>query len=118
MLIEGAPSPRHPSQSCRSGADSLVLLKKYENRKSLTRVGRNTLLRLNRLWSTQATWRVHCDGYAARLLPVLGDGEKARLPSCEWRTNTVCVALIRPSRRTLSWLPKKGLDVMRLKRAQ
>src|SRR5262245_40573661 len=101
MLIAGAPIPRHPAQSASAGADSFVLLKKYETRKSLTSVGRITLVRPNRLWSTQPVWRVHCDGYASRF-PVLGDGENARLPSCEWRRNTVFATLTRPSRRTLN----------------
>src|SRR5580704_18106449 len=82
ILMEGAPIPRHPGQSCSSGAVSRVLLKKYEKRKSLTRVGRNTLVIPMRLWSDQSDWRVHCEGYGMGL-PALGDGPKARLPSCE-----------------------------------
>ena len=41
-----------------------TLVKKYEKRRSFNSVGRNTLVRPNRLWSTQDPWRTHCDGYA------------------------------------------------------
>ena len=109
MLIVGAPIPRHPGQSCSSGAVSLVLLKKYEKRRSLTSVGRNTLVRPNRLWSTQADWRVHCEGYACEVAACSVTVQK---PGCRHASGgrTPCASsLIRPSRRTLNWSPKRGL---------
>src|SRR5215468_1563603 len=52
-LIVGAPIPRHPEQSRCWAGSVLSLIKKYEKRKSLTSVERNTLVSPRRLWSTQ-----------------------------------------------------------------
>ena len=47
MLIDGAPSPRHRAQSCSPAAPMLDLMTKEENRRSLTSVGRRTLVSAN-----------------------------------------------------------------------
>ena len=43
-LIDGAPRPTQPGQSCASGAATLELTKKYDRRRSLTRVALRTLV--------------------------------------------------------------------------
>ena len=49
----------------------------------ITSVGRKTLVKPSRLWSAQADWRFHAEGYAAVFPPTPTASEKARLPSCE-----------------------------------
>src|SRR6516225_737533 len=69
-LIVGAPIPRHPEQSCCCAGSVLALRKKYEKRKSLTSVERNTLVNPRRLWSAQFKSLAQLEGTAvACVLP-------------------------------------------------
>jgi hypothetical protein len=55
-------------------------MKRYEKWISFISVDRHTLVRPKRLWSAQANWRTHVDGYAFTWEK---PGPNARLPSWE-----------------------------------
>ncbi len=119
MVIDGAPSPTHPAQFCSVGASRVDLMTKEENRRSLTSVGRRTLVRVTRLWSARATTRFQFDGYAFGDPPVpAAAGPNAWLPSYEWRANRECEPVIFASSRTLNRSDARGLPVTRLKWAK
>src|SRR5713226_6485872 len=92
-LIEEAPIPRHPGQSCPCDACSSELTKKKEKRNSFTRFERSCEVRPRTLWSAHPGWRVQPEGSAREPFKVVPVVAKAKTPSCEYRKNAKCLSL-------------------------
>src|SRR5262245_36277696 len=122
--MSGAPSPMQlPGQSWALAGNSPLLTNRYEKRRSLTRFGRSEVVKAPRIWSDQEGVLVQLDGTAAEpadaaAVVAVSDGAKARIPSCDRRTNALLFWLARTSRRTLPCVSWEGLGAIWLKPAK